>query len=389
LGVIFIGMKKKIAPLAMVFALSLLSCNLDTNYFGEYIGVNLIRDYDFDTPSWTAVNAGSLVTYSDITGTVGNGPAGGPAYELGINNLYPTGKMNALTGISAAGATSQANQFIGSTTIDGTLFPEINGQSLAVYNAEVAGDMVILNIRPYLTGAGIGNYMLHHDFRINEELVVQTWNGTADLLNLVFYDTDDGGNKSFNAMTDTFANPTPGLVNVTPLVYLGTEPTYDYIWGQQIGTNYGQKTVVDNIRLVKVDEDLTVQLALPSLTSTTGSLDLLPGIYEFSINVLDHPDIDLTNATNIFPATGITITMVAETKTGSQTLRRYEPRPSGGWGSWTTLRWSQPIDFVGTDPVAGNVLTISISPTNTIQDEMRIDSGFVIIADPTLQFRER
>jgi hypothetical protein len=68
MGVIFIGMKKKIAPLAMVLALSLLSCNLDTNYFGEYIGVNLISDYDFDNPFLdVAANAAptlpELVTY--------------------------------------------------------------------------------------------------------------------------------------------------------------------------------------------------------------------------------------------------------------------------------------------------------------------------------------
>jgi hypothetical protein len=389
MGVIFIGMKKKIAPLALVLALSLLSCNLDTNYFGEYIGVNLISDYDFDNPAWVAANAAptvpELVTFTDVSGVEGNGPQGGPAYDLGIINLYDPGHGGKFTGAApAAGFSTTGSGLIATinlgTFVDPVTYRPINGDSIRI-TTDLGNNNVIFNFLPYFEGEG--NYMLHFDFRTWNEMIVQTWDDVKGLSNNIR--TDHPSIKE-DRMASVFPFPSPGIVNVVPLTYRAPLPTsFRLIFGQDGGSGFDQSTVIDNLKLIKIDEDLGITLTLPSIGST--SLQLLPGFYDFSVYVKDHPDAS-DDSMNIFHASGITLQTQANTKSGSQSFGQFKSRPTGGWAGWTKLTWSQAIDFVSEDTL-DNALTISLTTTNILRDESFRDAGSVLIADPTLEFRER
>ena len=146
-----------------------------------------------------------------------------------------------------------------------------------------------------------------------------------------------------------------------------------------------QNILFSSLRLVRSDLPLYVSTSLPSLTS--GTLQLIPGTYQFSIWVKQDPT---AGTANRFAATGLTINITAATQPGN-TGTFQEFVPNTGWTSsnWTLVTFPLgTVDFVDYDSqhTGTPALTIALSPTNIYNDSPSLDAGSLLVASPTLQF---
>jgi len=377
--------------------LILASCEWEVDYFGEYAGRNLIEDYDLDHLDWSAMADPLYMDFSDA-GELG--PSGTPAYWLHSRNLYPQGKFTGGSPgfVPQGGATTQVFSSLGDFISGGTTFRPIEGASFG-FDLGSSTEIIEADLSGASFSAGAaGSYMLHFDYRTTDYLVYQlstaangrimesgtSW-GPDGLLQQDLTMVNLGRVPSQDGSLGKISIPSIEVSGAsTPVFSFGLRPGVD---AGGLGINV-QKTVIDNFRFLRTDVTPGISLTLPSLQST--SLELLPGIYEFTIFVKD--DVRANDvAQNIFHPSGVTIRVISETKSGSQTFTRFTPRPGAGWPDWTALSWRQSIDFPGQDPddPLDNVLEIQIIPTDNLRGEEFRDLGSLLIAEPRLLYRER
>ena len=409
--------------------LGLAGCNLNTDYFSEYRGKNLLSNYDFNaveadgTPKWSTTVGSSYMGWAQATDLAGLGLSVGPdgtspAYRLEIKNLIPDGDFEtevpsvSPTAFPATPAGWNLN-YVGTTAKYRFNISHPNNLSAAnfslitplstianmsfLFSAQNPGNSASLSLDVAATSLWVpGQYRLRLDFinvKTTTALGFQLTKGNGAPLSEL--EAQDSGlwnqNNLMTASSDTVAS-----LSKTFTVAIGTD-TRRF----NIGTNGQQDAVIlDNVRLLLAVGDLSATASLPSLSS--GSLQLLPGTkpgaYQFTIRVRDDPTADQTGGSGIahtnnrFYPSGLSITIRGKAKNspGSRVLlQHFEPRPSGGWAGWTTLSLSGGLDFVDTDADLGGTpaLTVSLTPTNDIDDSTDgKDVGSLLVSQPTLTF---
>ncbi len=389
------------------FVLLSASCSLNTDYFSEYNNVNLLKNWDFPTtsagtPVWALATTTDYMTWSDLG--AGTGPTStSHGYQLEIKNLIPNGDFTASTaGQTLIGnpASAWSVSGSGSATVlaSGTQVSTQNASTITLtapsvqWTSQKSTDTLSLNLNSALGTSSLtghpplwttGQYVLQMDF-------IDLFTSTPCQLNFV---PTTGSAVSWtypnSSQTNSFQVQHLYLINSSgpngsqignAFSYSGANDAL--IFSYTSGT---QDLVFSSLRLVRSDVPLNVTTSLPSLTS--GSLQLIPGTYQFSVWVKDDPQ---AGSNNHFVATGLTITLTAATQPGNNgTFETYFPRPSAGWPTWTQLTLPLgTVDFVDYDSqhTGSPALTISLSPTNIYNDSQTLDAGSLYVASPTLQF---
>lgn len=400
------------------------SCDLDTTYFDDYAGLNLISDYDFNvTGDWNLLSNAVPLTFDDDYMRfeqvgVGAGPSGSESYRLEIKNLFPNGDFEvALGGFWSTANTAPAvgidtptqggppfntAQVIDSTTLINNQ-RVISTNTLKIVTADVNGvnsDRVTVNLDninlPFSAAPlPAGTYELRADYRTYGYLVMHYYrlDGTYFDQQVVFSGfRGDSGPLNDVGLDDIGTLPGSNLFlpfNKTTgshFLHFGYNPAANPT--KVPDTNF-QVTMLDNVRLVRTDDDLGslwLEMTLPDLESA--SLTLLPGIYEFRVWVMDEAAADITPLTaNRFPSRKISLSFTA-----NQGFADYVKTQTftGPWASWTqlTLRCENvqfSSDGLGTTQPA---LRLRISPTDMTTGN-GIDAGSLLIARPELFFLER
>jgi hypothetical protein len=399
---------------AFFFLLSLsalvASCSLNTDYFSDYNGVNLISNWDFPsltttTPNW-ALTSDTVTTdstynptptdymnWTDLgAGTGANGTS--HAYRLEIKNLIPSGDFEGLTVGSSLSAQlptfwSKTSASTGTDSVV-TSAPDINGVSHSLdgnavdWNGTTQSDALTLNLKTALGSLWrVGDYQVQMDF--------------IDLLNSLPIEFDYLDNTS--PPVQKWIYPPPGstglgntsrhslstVTTVSPILItsanLGDTQTLVF---ETLPSLSSQNVLFDNLRLVRSDLPLTVQTSLPSLYSTVKQL--IPGTYTFSIWVKDDPT---AGSANRFHASGLTITITAATQSGNPGfIQEFVPQTTP-WTSWTPLTFNLgTVDFVDTDSEHSGTpaLTLTLSPTNGKTGYASVDAGSLLVCQPSLVF---
>jgi len=393
-----------VALLLVAFA----GCNLNTDYFSDYRGKNLLGNSDFSTGKWSLVSDSNSAntTYnptptqfmnwtaasSDATllSAYMNGPDGNAAYRLEILNLIPDGDFENTgnTGTSfyqsslwnANPSTDVAWNTSGSDT-NGVPF-SISDRTL-VFGNNSAADTLTLNIKNSVTAFSASLWSRPSAYQIHFD----------------FYNASNGA-----SLRVALTNPSQSSWDVSGLsphsttLYFfsqffttdSTSPNTILTIGHSGEFNYAY---IDNVRLANASIDPSVILSFSSLSS--GTAMLLPGTksgaYSFSVYVRDDPTADQTGAAaahlaNRFYPSGLTVSVVAAVKSGSGTFSSFTARPSGGWTSWTKVTVPMGFDFYDSDSTLNGkpALTIRLSPTNTTTGGR--DVGSLLVSEPVLNY---
>jgi len=346
-------------PLVLGTALLALSgCTLNTDYFGDYRGKNILSNYDFNaleadgtTPKWAlvvdattqaaAIAAGqtyspsNYMTWEDVgnaanpdhaydvtAGTPATGPSGSKVYRIEIKNLIPNGDFeNAVdSGLVNTVPTGLGPEWTltGSTYLRlSTAHPD-NGAPTPQSLPTGGSNIQTIDHRSLLfaANAGAGDYLklaldtalgsplwLPNQYRIRFDFANVT-NGTSFEVSLIDRVTgnlpgdnlsaDKGGDWKVDLLS-TLNNPP--LV-ITPVSRTFTvSSTTDQRTLRLGSASNADGAIIDNVRLMPAVSDLSVTASLPSLTS--GSIQLLPGTksgaYIFTLRILDDPTADQTS----------------------------------------------------------------------------------------------
>lgn len=372
-------MRLPVCALAVVLA----GCTLDTDYFSEYRGTNLLGNWGFDTGNWDLEVGTEFMTWEPT----GEAHDGHPAYRLEIKNLIPNGDFEdeSVTPDSGPSTTVPTNwsRLGGAVTFAATHDSvSLTGRSMR-WEAP-GGSSLLLDL-----GAAIGaawqpsnSYRVRFDFA---EL------GATGLVNINLVETfpESLGQETLAEVGGRWAQ-----TSLQKAVVYGFSKKFDQpetlenrflVWGALKGSE-ATDMMVDNVRVFLDTGNRSVATSLPSLDS--GTLTLLPGekpgMYRFTLWVKD----DAT-ANNRFQATKVSISVVAAVKSGSGTPSPVVfERPSGGWSTWTALTMDFGFDFVSDDDdLEGQpALAINITPMGLGTDAEAADVGSILVAHPTLTF---
>ena len=190
------------AVIAIACVLTLAGCNLNTNYFSDYSGKNLLANYGFsatgkwalesyatyaavtgylpaDYVTWAQIGAGSAADNS--TDSAASTPTKGfdnssPAFRLEIKNLLLDGDFE--TGQNpgspvtdgwwapAGGATDNIETVATANSV-GTSYSPISDNSLFFSGPNVAGNTLVLTLSPISVPlwARTGTYRVRFDYR--------------------------------------------------------------------------------------------------------------------------------------------------------------------------------------------------------------------------------
>ena len=449
-------------PLVLGTALLALSgCTLNTDYFGDYRGKNILSNYDFNaleadgtTPKWesktlglnaTVPTADHYMTWENVAtaghpedgvaGTPTAGPSGTPVYRLEIKNLIPDGdfekEADAGTGVGTAvtvfpGTVNAAwsTRIVGPKYRFSSAHPDNADPSVVtsftppgtidhismLFSGQLGGDLVQLSLNGALGTANYGpddlwkpgEYRIRLNF-VNATALVNLGLGLDSglLHDLGVTDADNAGVWTVGGLTPVSATfpARASVLSVSQTFTMSSPPGLRFLTIGASGTNdLGQDAaVVDNVRLVQSDLDLSATASFPSIAS--GSLPLLPGskagAYIFTIQVHDDPTANqwagLGHALNRFYPSGLTITVRGRSKNSANAVlvSQFIPRPSAGWTAWTKITLNGGLDFVNADSDLGGspALVLSLSPTNAIDDSTGgKDVGSLLVTEPTLTF---
>lgn len=416
---------------ALASFLLLSACTLDTDYFKDYRGVNLLGNYGLEavdgsgkakwnlalgstTPFMTwqrigdAANSAADNARDSAAGTPSVNGAD-PVYRLEIRNLIPNGDFED-SAASPEGGTSLS----GSWTLDahngsglaGSLSltyssttPVTPGSNRAmVWAATQPGDQLRLPLSTLIPAVSpsawtVGKYRVRFEAinkstgtEIGVKLLGDTaGNSTGDIAKnketwsiKTLNDDSTVNNTDSFPLSENFALVDASDVAAVRILAIGA-----------LSANQGtQAAILDNIRLLPDDlQNLAVKAQLGSLLS--GVKPLLPGqkagMYVFTIDVKDDPT---AGTLNRFHPTVITFRLQASVKSGQRDLKTKFVRPSGGWSGWTTLTYSFGFDFVNSDSdldASVGALTISLSPTVNFEGG-EVDVGSILLSRPTLTY---
>jgi len=386
----------------------LTGCSLNTNYFSDYTGTNLLSGYGFSNSGWASEtkgldNSSSSDLYMNWASALATGPGGGAAYKLETLNLIPDG--NFYTVGTSGGATP--------STIYWTTY---SGDTVAAYSAATAwtgasnsSSASSTTSSLYYSGTASTSYL-----ELNLATAIEATTGLsqpasheyqfqADFINSgsePFFVTavnilDSTSVVSLAQLQTTTLTTNNTIYNFSSLagVKSSLDLTYNtsftsenlYFGYYDTSNNPAQKEefYLSNVRLVPDDVSLYTKLALSSLTST--SKQLIPGTYTLSIYVKDDPRAGTTS--NHFYAKGVTVQVTAATKTNLTKQVVVTSTRTSSWSSWTKLTFNLgTLDFVDSNSaLSGNAaLIIEISPT--IMNSGTRDSGAIYVSDPTLTF---
>lgn len=424
----------RVAVPVLLSILLLAGCKLNTDYFGEYRGLNLLKDYDFDdveadgaTPKWQLATSDAFMTWERIgvsgdprdaaTPTVG--PDGvSPVYRLEIKNLIPNGDFEDAT-VTADGQTTlpafwSMENFSSvpktSTVVFGSapkpegpdgLSGSISGRSLG-WAATDSGDQLRLNLRNAALSLhpeawSATTYRLHcqlinvKDQKTDIAVFLYNQSGTP-LLSIPGGGLLAGGNGDWTILTTLADEKTADNASVFPLTNFlvantnapDTQPKEGQIvaFGRQDGTD---AIVLDNVRLVPDNQTLGVQTRFPRLDS--GAAPLLPGtkpgMYVFTIWLRNDPT---AGTLNRFEPVDVAIRLKGTVKTGTAFTSAPGLRPVGGWPEWTKLTFKMGFDFVNLNSELNGqpALEITLSPTSGNIGES--DVGSLLVSQPELTF---
>ena len=408
------------AAISISFLLIVAGCKLNTDYFSEYRGKNLLANYGFSatntgppvTNKWnllsdatlTAAGVGYQTTdymtwekisntansdySSDLTaGTPTTGLDGSPSYRLEIKNLLPDGDFEAVgdTGTSFAQSFWSANvaadaTFNATTGTDSNGVPTTISHNTLLFGSVSPGDILTLNVSNAVStmAARTGNYRFHMDFynaSANVSVPIALTNPSAD-----WSQTVAAASTTLYSVSEEFAP------SGSPSIAIGS------------ASNQNTLVYIDNVRIVYTSIDPSVYMALPTLES--GGLTLLPGTksgdYVFTFYVRDDPTADETAAYHVgnrlYPS-GVTVRFNAAQQPGSQTPSPVFIARDSTWATgWKKITVSAGFNFVESDSqiaAAGktNALEIYLSPTETNSTSSGgPDAGSLLIAQPSLVF---
>lgn len=401
-------------------------CNLNTDYFGDYRGKNILGNADFGSGKWALESYPTYVTLfggsyspSDYmnwappatgVGSFDTGPDGSSAsYRLEIKNLFQDGDFELQTAPSAVfGApdsgfwtlSGSANVSFANSGNVPSLSPLpafINNKSLYFYGSS-SSNYLSINLA---TAVGAlfqrqGGYRFRFSF----------YNATSgNILHASL--NNQGGSTILNAENNGLWDATPLVsYNYLPLTQYSVSRTFTLdgtatVATAIIGATSGPSqdgAVIDDVRVIQNDIPPYVVLKFSSLSS--GTAQLLPGsksgAYLLTFYVRDDPTADETGLSgtahtlNRLYASGVTVSIKAAVKSGNGTFIRFFPRPSGGWTGWTKISVPLGFDFVDQDsqiPSGQSALAIELSPTNTMDlTTGGRDAGSVLVTQPVLAF---
>lgn len=427
----------RIAVPVLLSILLLAGCKLNTDYFGEYRGLNLLKDYDFDdvetdgaTPKWKLATSDAFMTWErigDTTDPNGNlardqaaatpavGPDGvSPVYRLEIKNLIPNGDFEDAT-VTADGQTTlpafwsmenfssvpkASTVVFGSAPKPEDLSGSISGRALG-WAATDAGDQLRLNLHNaalslHSDAWSATTYRFHcqlinvKDQKTDIAVFLYTQGGVP-LLSIAGGGLLAGGNGTWTIPTIQ-ADESADNASVFPLTNylvantndLSTQANEGQIvaFGRQDGTD---AIVLDNVRLVPDNETLGVQAQFARLDS--GAAPLLPGtkpgMYVFTVWVRNDPT---AGTLNRFEPVDLSVRLKGTVKTGTEFTSDPDLRPEAGWPEWTQLTFKMGFDFVNLNSELGGnpALTITLSPTNGNTGDS--DVGSLLVSQPVLTF---
>jgi hypothetical protein len=398
---------------SFLIVLFLLSCDLNVDYFSDYSNVNLIPNLELSTTSgeWDLLTNNTPGDYDDdymlFESVTTPGPSGAPAFRLEIKNMFPNGDFeNALGAFWTLGGGSSSATIVNSNVNSG-FFPAYQrtissgDRSLKVVT-EVANDFVGFDLTAANFGPALvptGTYIIKFDYRFYTRFYVQYYrnNGTVyddhqtvikgvGLQNAFQLDTNFPQLESF-----------PGTNLILPIT-IKSSGTHRFNFGfNTLANSPGapdvnkQIAMIDNVRMVRTNVDMWLESKVPNLNAT--ALPLLPGIYEFTLWVLQENTSDVSPNNppthTRFRAPGITIEIITQEATGIQTRSQYFT--DTGWSSWTKLTFR--IENVQFDNATFSsshpAIVIRLSPNRMNGSFNQRDSGSLLISSPALFFKER
>lgn len=423
-------------PVLFLFVL-LSGCKLNTDYFSEYRGLNLLKDYDFDdfeadgtTPKWNLATSTDFMTWERIgdpadpnnnlsrdqaAATPTAGPDGvSPVYRLEIKNLIPNGDFedgavtaegqttlpafwSTATYTGSAVATPSGIQF-GVSPSPTTRPGSISGRSLGWAGVQ-AGDQLRLDlysattsVRPSAWSAGKYRFrceLINVSEKAEVAMYLYTLSGLA-VSQAVLADRE--GNWT---VTTTKSDDSVDHASIFPsstMFLTNTEFPNDE--GRTLAFGHKEAVgpyaaVIDNVRLVPDDQTLGVQARFPRLDS--GAAPLLPGtepgMYVFAVYVRNDPT---AGTLNRFQPADLSVQLKAAVKPNPKATPTYQSaaglRPAGGWSDWTLLTFKMGFDFVNLNSELDGkpALTITLSPTNGSTGDA--DVGSLLVSQPVLTF---
>jgi hypothetical protein len=405
---------RALALLGTATLLFVAGCSLNTDYFSDYRGKNILGNSGFAVAGKWALTANTNTSDPAYNPTPANfmnwaaasdlgaqglttGPDGSAAYRLEIMNLIPDGDFEAGgdTGTGFAESFWAYNQSSGpgstdiawnTTGVDGNSVPmSINNNTLAFGNLSNIDQLTLTlsNAVSAALWARGGSYQFRFDF----------YNGSAlATLPLTFTTPTSTANWNQVNLAQGFSSVTTQY-HASEFFTVGASPTGTYtVTINNTSNNF--LGYFDNVRMMNAAIDPTVLLSFSSLSS--GTAQLLPGTkagaYTMSVYVHDDPTAvqgAANHSPNRFNPSGLTITVTAAVKSGTGTYQQFFPRPSTGWTSWTQLTMNMGFDFVDTDSQLGGspALTVKLSPTNTVDESTNgRDVGSILVAEPVLLY---
>ena len=434
---------------AVAFLLLLSSCDFDLinwvgkqvglpdDYFPEYLDKNLLDNYDFTagvlegSPKWALAptttsdymtwevptEAGVPKVYIDPATL-----AESPVYRLEIKNLLPNGDFEEETD----GATTFARPLFWKLLQEGTIpnrltfnteFTTLGSITLPTLTADDPKRQ--LNHRAFWWDSNAGGNRLQleldtalgtlwvpgsYQFRMD---LINTTSGTSFNLYLMADSTTLLTDNTGAEKTGTWTVQTPTDTKKVLVNQISQNFTLDANVPSRL-VNFGNPSVdgtaafqgiIDNVRLIRADQESWVKAEFASLTS--GSLKLLPGsqpgAYTFHLLVRDDDTADqsssqpsgATHAPNRFYPQGLFVRLTAKVNSQTASYTMFFARPDAGWPNWEPLKMSLGFDFVTSDAdLAGEpALRMELSPTNMIdQSSQGRDAGSLLLARPQLVF---
>lgn len=391
--------------LALV-AVGLAGCSLNTNYFSDYTGANLLSSYEFNASGWATETYGTdgasatdpYMNWSDASTT---GPGGGEAYKLEILNLIPDGNFftsytnttinSSYWSSSAATVTiyNGSTTFAASSSSSTTTYASFIGSSTSGYlKLDLAASIEAIT---GLSAPASHQYQLQANFidpngspfYVYNNNTLDSTSATATLATLTSSTVASG-------TLYEFASTSLGTTSVLNLTYSSSFGASNLVFGYSDSyhnPNATEQFYLSNVRLVPDTDTLYTKLSLPSLYST--SRQLIPGTYQFSLYVKDDPNAGTSS--NHFYAKGLTVRFTIGAKSSLTKQVVVTATRTSSWSSWTKLTFSLgTLDFVDSNSALTSgsttypALVIEISPT--IMNSGTKDSGAVYISDPTLTF---
>ena len=293
-------------------------CDLDA-WKEEYRGVDLIADRGFSaagfidsyiagaTPPFDYVNYVEIADSTVYGGTTGLPAVPGSIYRLELVNLLPNGDFETTAALATpigwfedAGATLQGDATPGDAITGMSAYFAVTGTTSTYF--DLRAGLADLLVYP-------GTYHLNLRLRRATDVIRVNFDygsltASALTLNGISWESD---NTDPSRPVEEFPNDTNiDVVNIFPVAE-GAEH-YLYIGApEDEAAVIGQQGHIDDVRIGRYDILPHVALSLGTAVSD-GSLDILPGVYRFSVYVKSEIDSELTpNTANAFRPGQITL----------------------------------------------------------------------------------